>query len=517
MILTKQDKEGKADKKEEEDEKNSLSKKTFALLKLIGSGIGTLVKIATDKVKTVGKGIFTFLSALGLGAFLIALGLFLQSDKWPKLIKTLKEWDEKLSEIGLGLGEVAAALGAVAALVLFAPGSTALFFRLLGGATFGLLGAALRGLGKGLGNVIKGITGATGKIPGVGAFVSGQKLGTVYSQVQNKKVNVGLSAKGNLVELGADGKPTATRANIDDVKFDKGGRKLATAGMKAGAAGQMGIPVPRDLEGKKLTPKQMADAVAARASQNSRFAKFLMPVLRGAPLIMQTLAGIQLYNTWTSDDATMEDKKRATAGIIGGFAGAGIATTIMTPFLAGLGTAGFFTGGAGWLAAAIAGIGAGTAGWFAGEYYATELANWLMGEPTQVAPPEEYKPELGTGSLLTRPATSREDNRLMKQRSFRGTARRASPAGDPPPKVRPVTPMNTNPLATRPGDYTGADGVEDMSTGMFVRPGKPQASNTIIAPTNNVANTTFNGSGTTSLARNKYFGLNGPEAQGFFA
>ena len=53
----------------------------------------------------------------------------------------------------------------------------------------------------------------------------------------------------------------------------------------------------------------------------------------------------------------------------------------------------------------------------------------------------------------------------------------------------------------------------------FPAPGyvKPQSSNTIIAPTNNVANTTFNGSGTTSLARNKYFGLNGPEAQGFFA
>ena len=31
----------------------------------------------------------------------------------------------------------------------------------------------------------------------------------------------------------------------------------------------------------------------------------------------------------------------------------------------------------------------------------------------------------------------------------------------------------SNPLATKPGDYTGADGVEDMSTGMFVKPDAP--------------------------------------------
>ena len=201
----------------------------------------------------------------------------------------------------------------------------------------------------------------------------------------------------------------------------------------------------------------------------------------------------------------------------------------MTPFLTGLMGAGFFTGGLGWLGAGALAAAAGTAGWFAGEYYATEVANWLMGGPAGVgAVPEEYASQqgsgipLGMGSLLSGPGTTRQDNRMMTQMSFRATAQGANPPGDPPmkPKVGPVTPMKTNPLATRPGDYTGADGVEDMSTGMFVRPGKPQASNTsntIIAPTNNVANTTFNGSGTTSLARNKYFGLNGPEAQGFFA
>ena len=537
MILPKKDKEGKAGKKEEEDEKNSLSKKTFALLKIIGSGIGTLVKFATDKLKTAGKGILTFLSALGLGAFLVALGLFLQSDEWPKLIKTLKKWDKKLKEFGVGLGGIAAGLAAAAALVLFAPGSTALLFRLLGGAAFGALGAALTGLGKGLGNVVKGITGAAGKIPGVGAFVSGQKLGTIYSKTQRKTVNVGLSAAGNLVELGSDGKPTATRAKIDSVKFDKGGRKLADKGIKAGKAGQRGIPVPRGADGQKLTAAEMAKRLKKEAGENSRFAKFLLPVLRKAPLIMQTLAGVQLYNTWTSDDATMEDKKRATAGIIGGFAGAGIAATILTPFLTTLGAAGFFTGGAGWLGAAALAAAGGTAGWFAGEYYGTELANWLMGEPASVTPPEKYKPDESRinpegGAPLKPQVMQNRRNVPFPKRKPPVPPRRIPPAFRPPPappvvpnampKVSPPPPMKTPsnigpaPVGIDQKEWENSPALRDEIRKNGFIP-NPQSSNTIIAPTNNVANTTFNGSGTTSLARNKYFGLNGPEAQGFFA
>ena len=509
MILPKKDKEGKAGKKEEEDEKNSLSKKTFALLKLIGSGIGTLVKFATDKVKTVGKGIFAFLSALGLGAFLIALGLFLQSDEWPKLIKTLKKWDKKLKEFGVGLGEIAAGLAAAAALVLFAPGR--LFFRLLGGVAFGLIGKALFGLGKGLGSLYKGITGATSKIPG--AFFSGEKLGTIYSQAQGKKVSVGVGPSGNLFELGADGKPTAVKVDPNKVNFDRGGEKRLKAIQKFMLGGGQAMTKP-------ASNTEMLDDIA-KSAKGTKFLKFLMPILRAAPWIMATMAGFQLYDTWTNPLATRDDKMRATAGVLGGFAGSAAALTAAAPLLAGLATTGIFTGGIGTLgAAAIAGV-IGAGGFVGGHYFGNEVADWLLGGNKPDVPTKEPTTQgsLGTGSLLSRPGTTREDNRMMKQRSFRGTARGANLPGDPPmkPKVGPVTPMKTNPLATRPGDYTGADGVEDMSTGMFVRPGKPQASNTIIAPTNNVANTTFNGSGTTSLARNKYFGLNGPEAQGFFA
>ena len=56
-------------------------------------------------------------------------------------------------------------------------------------------------------------------------------------------------------------------------------------------------------------------------------------------------------------------------------------------------------------------------------------------------------------------------------------AAKPEPAKQEPPAA--AKPEPANPLATKPGDYTGADGVEDMSTGMFVKPdapaGKPDA------------------------------------------
>ena len=52
----------------------------------------------------------------------------------------------------------------------------------------------------------------------------------------------------------------------------------------------------------------------------------------------------------------------------------------------------------------------------------------------------------------------------------------AGAAKPEPAKQEPLVvtiPAPANPLATKPGDYTGADGVEDMSTGMFVKPDAP--------------------------------------------
>jgi hypothetical protein len=64
----------------------------------------------------------------------------------------------------------------------------------------------------------------------------------------------------------------------------------------------------------------------------------------------------------------------------------------------------------------------------------------------------------------------------------KATPTKATPTKATPTKATPTKATPANPLATKPGDYTGADGVEDMSTGMFVKPGddeaKPKAGDT---------------------------------------
>ena len=102
------------------------------------------------------------------------------------------------------------------------------------------------------------------------------------------------------------------------------------------------------------------------------------------------------------------------------------------------------------------------------------------GKPTGDAKiPDLDLPATATPADQTGPARDADDADVkIPDLDKSAGAAKPEPAKQEPPAA--AKPAPANPLATKPGDYTGADGVEDMSTGMFVKPdapaGKPDAS-----------------------------------------
>jgi len=101
-----------AAKKEIREEARADAKKNGSRLDKIAAGIGGLFEIGKKGLKTAALGGLAILSTLAIGAFMIALGKFLQSDTFKDMTKFIEEEVlPYLTEIGIAIASI---VGAVA-------------------------------------------------------------------------------------------------------------------------------------------------------------------------------------------------------------------------------------------------------------------------------------------------------------------------------------------------------------------------------------------------------------------
>ena len=101
-----------AAKKEIREEARADAKKNGSRLDKIAAGIGGLWEIGKKGLKTAALGGLAILSTLAIGAFMIALGKFLQSDTFKDMTKFIQEEIlPYLTEIGIAIASI---VGAVA-------------------------------------------------------------------------------------------------------------------------------------------------------------------------------------------------------------------------------------------------------------------------------------------------------------------------------------------------------------------------------------------------------------------
>ena len=402
-----------AAKKQIREDMRADAKKNGNRLDKIGAGIAGMW--ASSKKVVIG-GAKALLSTLAIGGLLIALGLFLQSDTFKKLSeyisgviipKALELYDAFFGEkggIGAGFSKLAEMFSAKGALVI---GLGLLTARWLGKKAIGLLlspltlgfkaiktafslaGGVLSALG--LKNTPKTTTAprpAAGAAPAAG----GAKPSVVGTDSKgNKIVN---SAKGNPMQMGADGKATSQKP-VGNVTATK---------------------APMSLNPLKKFPK---------------VGKFLGAVKR-IPGLSAVFAISDLVSIFSNDKMSTKAKIAAGVGVFGGL-GASVLG----------GALGMMFGGP--IGAAIGGL----AGYFGGETLATGLMQWMLGEKVDAFPDAWWAPDIngwmnGSG----------EKKKAGGGASPTGSPT-GSPTMSP--MIKGNTGGNVTPLQTRGSGTTGAD------------------------------------------------------------
>jgi len=330
-----------AKKKELREDLLKLNAEQGSKLAKLGAGIGELVSMGK---KTISLGLKAFFTTIGIGALLIALGTFFQSETFAemtkgvdKLIALFSGKDKEGNPVSL-FDRIAGIFSADGLLVL---GIAALTVGWVGKKAIDLLLLPLtlgfkviRGVFRGIGKALEAL-GLKNKPKVVGALPP-----LVGGSVPPKAGSVVTSPKGSKVYAGVDGKATTTKVG------DLTGRAKIMAAAKANSGGGLGHlkKYPRLLMAAKRIP-------------------LLGPILSSAMVASLLLS-----------DASKENKIKGVGGLIGGGLGA-----------AGFGIVGgalgaLFTGPGAIVAAPLGAlIGAGV-GFFGGDWAGQKLAGFLMGE-----------------------------------------------------------------------------------------------------------------------------------------
>jgi hypothetical protein len=470
-----------AAKKEIREEARADAKKNGNLLQKIVAGIGGLWEIGKKGLKAAALGGLAILSTLAIGAFLIALGEFLQSDTFKELseyisgviIPKVKElYDaffgegggigagfDKLAEMFSDKGALVIGLGLLTAGWLTSKAIGLLLSPLTLGfkaitTAFSLAGGALSDLGlKNTPKTTTAPTTAAGAAPAAG----GTKPSVVGTDSTGKKIVN--SAAGNPMQMGADGKATSQKPV---------GKVTATK-------------APMSLNPLKKFPK---------------VGKFL-GVLKRIPLLSSVFAISDLVSIFSNDKMSTKAKIAAGVGVFGG-----VGASILG------GALGMMFGGP--IGAAIGGL----AGYFGGETLATGLMQWMLGEKVDAFPDAWWAPDIngwmnGSGE---------------KKKPSAGASPTGSPTGSPTwndyehPSMSPIIKGNTGgnvtPLQTGGSGTTGANitpsnklsaSIDRLSA---IIDAQGAAGPTNIVDARQSSSVTTTGQTTGVIMPNKYFSLN---------
>jgi outer membrane lipoprotein SlyB len=312
----------RAAQSEIDDEAKKAAKENRKTGGLMQKMAGSVLNSAKNVGKTALMGLFGIASVLGLGAFLIALSLFMNSPYWGKTVKWIEgtlipnllnfykllteNLDEILTALTLAVGGVAL-FGVLSAVGLLAT-------------AFGLLAANIIVMGSRMLGML-----------GIKTPVA-MKTGTIGSGVNAK--NVVMNNKGDWV-------------------YEKGKMK--------------GQAVPKG-ELSKITGTKSAAGLGNFLDKH----KTLKALIKKVPYIGAVLGTYEAYQIWGNDDLTDEQKAVGLGGLVGsllGAAGFGIIGAMIGTTIGPLGT----------LAGGIAGM---IGGSFAGDVIGQHFMKKLMGIET---------------------------------------------------------------------------------------------------------------------------------------